>query len=143
MKQDVLVSITGLYGQASEEGEAIELIVKGKYYKKNGKHFIFYDEMMSENQIVTKNMVKISDDCMEVTKKGEANTSMVFEKNKKNTILYSLPVGEILMGISTEELTLKEEEKKLDVNVNYEVELDSTYCTRHQMHLEITELPVV
>ncbi len=48
MTKDVLLSISGLQFAAKEEEdvEPVEVITAGGYYKKNGKHYIMYDEVM-------------------------------------------------------------------------------------------------
>ena len=48
---------------------------------------------------VTKNIIKVSKDYMELTKKGIVNVHMVFEKNKKNVTYYHTPYGSLLIGI--------------------------------------------
>ena len=48
MTKEVMVTIAGLQaiGEDSEDQDAIELVHIGEYYKKNGNHYILFDEMM-------------------------------------------------------------------------------------------------
>jgi len=59
MTKDVLLSIRGLQFVAREEEdiEPVEMITAGDYYKKNGKHYIMYDEVMEGFDGNTRNII--------------------------------------------------------------------------------------
>ena len=86
MTKDVLLSISGLQfaAQDEEDVEPVEVITAGDYYKKNGKHYILYEEVMEGFDGNTRNIIKLTEDSLDITKKGVSNVHMVFEKNKKN-----------------------------------------------------------
>ena len=46
MTKEVLVKISGLQFAGEAENEPVEVITTGDYYKRNGKHYILYDEIM-------------------------------------------------------------------------------------------------
>ena len=99
MTKEVLVKISGLQFAGEEDSDAVEIITSGNYYKKNGKHYIIYDEVSEGSEEVTKNVIKIWDSAMEVTRKGPASVHMMFEKDKKNVSYYYTPFGSLLVGI--------------------------------------------
>ena len=84
MTKDILVSISGLQVSPEMESDTVEVISPGEYYYRNDKHFVVYEEAIDGKTETVKNMVKLSKDCVEVTKKGPARIHMIFEKNKKN-----------------------------------------------------------
>ena len=84
MTKDVIVTISGLQFAQETETEPVEIVTAGSYYKKNGKHYIIYDEVMEGFEGSTKNIIKLTEDSLDVTKKGVTNVHMVFEENKKN-----------------------------------------------------------
>ena len=45
MTEDVLITVTGLHAVNGEKDaeDKVEITSAGKYYKKNGKHFVLYD----------------------------------------------------------------------------------------------------
>ena len=45
MTKDVLITISGIQ-MMDEEDSDVEMIVRGDYYQKNGKHYILYEEVM-------------------------------------------------------------------------------------------------
>ena len=93
MTKDVLVKISGLQFAEDQDSGPVEIITTGNYYKKNGKHYILYDEVQEGFDGVTKSVIKVNDDFLDVTKKGVTNVHMMFEKNKKNMSYYNTPVS--------------------------------------------------
>ena len=101
MTKDVLITVKGMQAiEAGEGQEEVEVVAKGDYYFKNGHHFICYEEMLEGFETPTKNMIKITDNTVEVQKKGITNTHMVFEEAKKSLTFYTTPFGNMEMGIS-------------------------------------------
>ena len=99
MTKDVLVKISGLQFADDQDNDPVEIITTGSYYKKNGKHYILYDEVQEGFDGVTKSVIKVNDDFLDVTKKGVTNVHMMFEKNKKNMSYYNTPFGNLLVEI--------------------------------------------
>ena len=126
MTKDVLLTISGLQftAQGEEEAEPVEMITTGDYYKKNGKHYILYDEVMEGFEGSTRNVIKLTDDYLDITKKGVSNVHMIFEKNKKNVSYYYTPFGSILIGIDAKSVDINETEENIDVKVKYNLELN-------------------
>ena len=125
MTKDVLVKISGLqFGEEIEDDEPVEIITTGNYYKKNGKHYILYDEVQEGFDGVTKNVIKLNDDFMDVTKRGATNVHMMFEKNKKNLSDYSTPYGNLLVGINATDVKVSETEDNIDIKVDYKLEVN-------------------
>ena len=83
MTKDVLVKISGLQFAEDQDNGPVEIITTGNYYKKNGKHYILYDEVQEGFDGVTKSVIKVNDDFLDVTKKGVTNVHMMFEKTRK------------------------------------------------------------
>ena len=72
MTKNVLLSISGLQfvSKDDEDAEPIEVITAGDYYKKNGKHYVMYDEVMEGFEGSIRNMVKITPEMMQIRKQG-------------------------------------------------------------------------
>ena len=124
MTKDVLVKISGLQFAGEEDNDSIEVITSGTYYKKNNKHYVLYEEVMEGTTEITKNIIKIGEDSMEVTRKGPATVHMVFEKDKKNVSYYYTPFGNLLIGIDAREIQIDENELDINVKVNYGLEIN-------------------
>ena len=108
MTKDVLVTISGLQFSPENENESVELITSGNYYKKNGKHYIIYDEVTEGFSETTRNIIKLNDDLLDITKRGVSNVHMMFEKNRKNVTYYYTPYGSLLIGIDAKSVDVQE-----------------------------------
>lgn len=112
---------------APEGDEPIEIVVPGGYYFRNGSHYLRYEEMLEDHGDPTVNYIKISPKGMEVRKKGQVNTHMVFEQGKRNMAFYTTSFGTLEMGISATNLELKESDSRLDMKVNYSLDLNQEH----------------
>ena len=124
MTKDVIVSISGLQMPAEGEAEPVEVITVGDYYQKNGKHYVLYEEVNEGFEGSTKNIIKMQENCIDITKKGVSNVHMVFEKNRKNVSCYSTPFGEIVVGIQANHFAVDEQADSLKVNVDYSLDIN-------------------
>lgn len=123
MTKDVLITIRGVHTLDHEDND-VEMIVRGDYYQKNGKHYILYEEIMEGAEERVKNVIKISPSSMDIIKKGVTNSRMLFEKNKKNLSCYSTPVGNLVIGIQANHFYVEEQENSIKVNVDYSLDIN-------------------
>lgn len=136
MTKDVLVTISGLQFM-EEDSDSVELITSGSYYKRNGKHYVLYDEVQEGFEGVTKNTVKIAQDMMDITKKGVTNVHMMFEKNKKNLSYYYTPFGSLLVGIDAKKVDVTESEDNIDIKVKYNLEMNYEHLAECEISMNI------
>ncbi len=136
MTSDVLVSMSGI--QMGEHEDAVEVINKGKYYKKNDMHYVVFDEVMEGFDQTTKNILKFKDGYLTVHKKGVVNVNMEFEENKKSMNCYATPYGDIMMGIDSTSVRVKEEEDHMQVDARYILEANYEYVADCAVKIEIS-----
>ena len=122
MTKDVLITIRGVHTLDHEDND-VEMIVRGDYYQKNGKHYILYEEILEGAEERVKNVIKISPSSMDIIK-GVTNSRMLFEKNKKNLSCYSTPVGNLVIGIQANHFYVEEQENSIKVNVDYSLDIN-------------------
>lgn len=138
MTKEVLVSISGLQMMGKdEENEPVEVITAGDYYKKNDKHYVIYEEVAEGFAGKTKNIIKLHDDCVDITKRGVTNVHMVFEKNKKNVTCYQTPFGNMMLGIDAKDIQIHENEKDISVNIKYALELNYEHLADCTIKMDI------
>ena len=123
MTKDGLITIRGVHTLDHEDND-VEMIVRGDYYQKNGKHYILYEEILEGAEERVKNVIKISPSSMDIIKKGVTNSRMLFEKNKKNLSCYSTPVGNLVIGIQANHFYVEEQENSIKVNVDYSLDIN-------------------
>lgn len=141
MTKDVLLKISGMQFTAdndeTNEPEPVEIIAPGEYYFKNGKHYIVYDEFMEGFDSVTKNVLKLKDDSLEITKRGTSNVHMVFEKDKKNMTCYSTPFGSMMMGIDARSISIEESEAEIHAQIEYALDVNYEHMADCTIHLSV------
>ena len=137
MTKDVLVKISGLQFSDDQDNDPVEIITTGSYYKKNGKHYILYDEVQEGFDGVTKSVIKVNDDFLDVTKKVVTNVHMMFEKNKKNMSYYNTPFGNLLVGINATDVKVNETEDNIDIKVDYKLEVNYEHLAECSISMNI------
>lgn len=138
MEKEVLIALKGLQFALDEEGaNALETITPAEYYKRNDSHYVIFEELMEGFTDTTKNVIKFRDSQLEVTKKGLVNVHMVFEENRKNMTSYATPFGNILIVIDTDEVEIREEEDRIQVNVAYTLEANYEHMADCKIEMSI------
>lgn len=139
MTKEILLTISGLQFAAQEDGrgEPVEVITPADYYKRNDKHYVMYDEVMEGFDGTTQNIIKVKQDCLDITKKGVANVHMMFEKNKKNVTYYYTPFGSLLIGIDAKQVDVAETEENINIQVNYDLEVNYEFLANCNITMNI------
>ncbi|MGN0414305.1 MAG: DUF1934 domain-containing protein [Agathobacter sp.] len=136
MTKDILLSIRGLQITEDTQKDTVEVISPGEYYFRNGKHFFLYEEAEEGKQEITKNIIKVTDDYMEVTKKGAVNVHMVFEKNKKNVTYYNTPFGSLLIGIDAYRVDVTQTPEEIEAYVEYALEVNNEHLANCRIRIK-------
>ena len=135
MTKEVLINISGLQMDVDPENP-IEMVTTGAYYLKNGKHYILYDELSEDNE-VTKNVLKIGPNSVELTRKGPQGSHMIFEEVKENISYYDTPFGSLLMGVNTSNIDWMEEEEQMRLQVDYDLSVNSDHVSKCKIDVNI------
>lgn len=139
MTKDVLIAIAGL--QTGQEGDgALEMVSAGSYAFQNGKHFIRYEEVQEiegREPIPVKCMIKFTKDCVEVVKKGPTAVQMIFECGKTHMTYYTTPYGNLLLGITTKNIVLKETEDSMRVQLCYGLDMNYQFVADCKLDIKI------
>lgn len=137
MTEDILVSVRGLHTLQDAGEDEIEVFSPGKYYFRGGKHYILYDELVEETGETIKNRITLKDGCIEVKKKGPVNTTMTFERGRKNTSWYSTPMGNMYAGLDVRDMQVTEQEDLLDIQVEYGLELNYEHVADCRIRIRV------
>ncbi|MBQ9120345.1 MAG: DUF1934 domain-containing protein [Lachnospiraceae bacterium] len=136
MTKDAIISITGLQFETDVD-EAIEVVSRGEYHFKNGKHFLTYEEFMEEENASSRCIMKISQNVVELTKKGASNVHMLFEKGSTNMTYYNTPYGELLLTITTQEIKLTEEEHQISLLLRYNLDMNYQHVSECELRVRV------
>ncbi|MCD7819691.1 MAG: DUF1934 domain-containing protein [Lachnospiraceae bacterium] len=147
MTKDVLISMKGLHslsgagdGQRGSEAapdDAVEVFSAGKYYFRNGKHYVEYEERDDDSGAPIKNRITLRGHHLEVIRRGPYNTKMIFEENTKSTSWYETPIGSVLAGFDVAEMQVSESEDLIEIHVNYALEFNYEHVADSSIRIRI------
>ncbi len=138
MTKDVMISVSGIQFGPDVDGEKIEVITKGSYYKKKDKHYLLYDEISEGTEGIAKNMVKFDDKAFQLTKSGLTNVNMLFEENKRNITNYITPFGSIMIGIDAHSIEVTETEEQIRIRIDYALDVNYEHLANCEIRMDIS-----
>jgi uncharacterized beta-barrel protein YwiB (DUF1934 family) len=139
--ENVLVGIKGLHTATGEDPveDDIEVIFPGTARRLGNTWYVRYSEPVEGLEGEISSLIKISEKHMEVTKRGLANTHMVFEEGKKTTTWYETPMGSITLGIAATEVTLREDESGLLARAVYALDVNAQHTADCAIQISVSE----
>ena len=136
MEKDVTISIRGLHNM-SDDKDDVEMIAKGEYYNRNGKHYIQYNELSQDNNTISKNTIKIFDNSVEIVRKGVTNSHLTFKNEQKYLSAYATPFGNMLLGIYTSNIDICITTDEINIFIEYSVEINDEHLSNCNMNINI------
>ena len=140
MTKDVLIAIKGMQFEGAEDPEEIEVIQRGQYFERNGAHYLMYEEPVEGSNEIIKNRIKFRENEVQVAKKGAVNTTLTFTQNEKNMTNYATPFGNLVVGIDTQKIALQLEENKMDICVDYALDINYEFLADCKISIAVTAL---
>ena len=137
MTKDVLITICGIQKRDGETDEPIETVTPGEYYFRNGKHYILYEEVQEGIAEVTKCMIKIGDDSVDLSKKGASGVHMIFQRDKKTRTSYQTPYGSLMLGFDSKMIRVLESEDMIHLNLEYDLEVEEEHLVECSLTLKV------
>lgn len=136
MTKEVLLSIAGNQ-MLDAEHDSIELVTVADYYKRNGHHYVLYEEIPEGEDSVIRNTLKFDESMFEMTKKGGVNAQLLFNPKQSNTTYYETPVGPMSMNVTTMSYLMAEEEEYIEVFIKYVLDINFSYSSENEIRIRI------
>lgn len=108
----------------------------GEAYYKNDMWYVTFTEQDEEGK-ETKSLLKVAEDKVELTRKGQVSTKLVFEKGKKYSTTYDTPFGSMLLSVETSVFRILKSEKNIHVVLEYETALEDKKIADNTMSIVI------
>ena len=113
------LTVIGTQWDEAGEEQRTQTTAAAEYYTGNGSLYLLYEEISAEGEGITKNMIKLKGNTLELTKRGAVNARMVFEPGQEYMTLYSTPFGSLPLGILTDTVESVLSEKELRICAAY------------------------
>lgn len=143
MTRDVLISISGLQYESPEAdtNESIELVCRGVYDITDSIPTVVYDDITEDTEvgsIVTNCTLSFSPEKIVLDKKGDVTVQMIFEEGKNHMSYYSTAYGDFCIGISTNQIDIKETAEQIDILLRYDLEFNYQHISECTLAIKIS-----
>lgn len=122
-EKNVIIKITNIQS-AEDMNEKTELITGGKFYKSNGRFYIFYSEEATAETSACKVMIIAEDGCVTIKRQGEFSSKMHYVQGKAEQITYHTPYGNMIFMLETLKTENKLTENGGELNLIYKLSVN-------------------
>ncbi len=140
MTNEVKISVYGVQYLDGEAQEPIRMVASGTYYKKKDRHYLLYDVTEAETGAVTKNRIRLSGDCVEMTRSGGARVHMSFQPGVRRRAEYMTSAGTLPMDTVTHAVRVTETEDRIEVRLEYALESEGMHLAENQLEIMVCSL---
>ncbi len=141
MIKDVIIEIRSTQTVDSET-DNIEFSTEGRFGLKDGEYYISYHEgklFDTEDDVHTHIYVK-SDDSLILQRSGSVKSRMLIEKGKRNSSIYSLPYGQMTIGVFGEKLEFNLNENGGSIELWYNIDQELNLVSKNTVNITIREV---
>lgn len=135
MKKNALISV--LSKQSGKDEDKIEVVTPGKFYFKDDRYYVVYEETEISGMEGTTTKIKIEKDQFILTRKGTTNTRMVFKKNTRDLIMYHTPHGMLQLSINVKDVNIDVDENGGSVSAKYDMSVSPDEVINTEINVEI------
>ncbi|MDP4132816.1 MAG: DUF1934 domain-containing protein [Bacillota bacterium] len=140
MKKDVIISIKGAFTEDGGEADGVELVTSGRYYEKNGKKYIVYEESeVTGFGEGTQTMLKIDGGTVTMSRSGVGATQMVFENGKRHMGYYETPYGTFTVSTITDRVKVHLGERSGNISIDYCIDVNNVPHSSNSLSMSIRE----
>lgn len=136
MERNVQVNIKGLHNN-EDDSTSVGTISDGKYYLRNGKHYISYEETDAESGQKSNSIIKIYDENVELIRRGNAATHLYFGKGKVHKTSLQTIMGLLFIEIDTEKVELDFSETGIKAVVEYSILMDGERVSNSKVEISV------
>ena len=134
----VIVSVRGKGGL--EDGEPMELLTEGKFYKENSIYCISYEETGMTGMEGTTTTVRAGDNRVTLQRKGMVASEFIFEEGKKNVSHYATEYGVFTVGVTAEQVDVSMDDSGGIVSVVYSLDFLGNAAVKNEFILTVREV---
>ena len=119
MAETVKLSLIGTQRDEAGEETVTQTSANAEYYEKNGHLYLLYEETQEELGAIVKNILKLNNSVLELTRRGSLGTHMIFEAGREHPADYATPYGRLKLEVRTHTLEVFFQQELPQIKVNY------------------------
>lgn len=137
---DVIISIKSTQG-LGDDTNSIEFTTLGQIAEKNGKIYLFYNEGENFESDNVKTTIKIdSENTVSLKRSGDVQSRLQIQKGKRINCFYSIPQGELVLGIYGENVINELSTSGGRLIMNYTVDVENDLISRNCVEIIVKEV---
>lgn len=141
MEDNIMLKIKTYQDIENDDGEEpIELETPGKFGIINGKYYLKYRESEMTGYGNTVTTVKVWDDNVIVTRRGDVEMKLCYVKGEQKLCLYPTPYGKIGVSIKTHSVDFDFDKENGWLRVDYSIDADNTNCYKSSLNIKTEPL---
>ena len=121
MKRKAIISVVSRQSDSEEDGDAIEVVTPGEFYKKDNCYYAVYEETEISGMKGTTTTLKIDAEKFTLIRTGTTNTEMNFKKYVRDLTLYNTPHGALDLTVDTRQLKMDIDNNGGEVFIDYDM----------------------
>ncbi|MBE6805560.1 MAG: DUF1934 domain-containing protein [Ruminococcaceae bacterium] len=137
--KDVIINIKGTQSNDTDS-DVIEFTTLGKFGERDGKYMVVYEENQTLEGSLIKTTLKTEDNRIVMNRSGAIDSKLVIEKGRRNRCFYSIPQGELVLGIFGESITNKLNKNGGELSMCYTIDIDNGFLSRNTVEISIKEV---
>ena len=141
MGAEARLTLTGRQRDEAGQETVIKSSFPADYYEKGGSCYILYEEQAQDSGAVTRNAIKLKGSVLEMTRRGEIHSRMVFEAGKSHLTDYVTPYGTLRMEILTKALEISRRDNGLEAVLDYTLYLDGQFLSDCELTVSMNLFP--
>lgn len=140
MNRDVEITVAGSQDDGGGNEMETNCRTVGQYFERNGCRYLLYQEQDTESGGLTSNTLKIKDNMLELSRKGNIHSRMVFETGRTHPADYVTAYGTLLLDICTEELKCLWAETEAGIRITYCLLMAGRFLSRNRLVIKIRNI---
>lgn len=121
MNNNAVISIVS--NASMEDGDLIEVVSPGKYFKDGDNYKAVYEETEISGMEGTLTTLEINEEKVILVREGTTSAKMVFDLTEPMVSLYSTPYGALQITTLTKKLDVNMDELGGKLNIEYEISI--------------------
>lgn len=129
-------------GKQTVDGESdkIEVITDGDLQVENGRITIVYPEYAEDDPSkTTDTTVTLEQGILSIDRRGEMRSHLILEKGRRHECLYETPMGQMFIGIFTDDIRADVGEHGGEISASYQLDFNRSVVSYNEFFISVKE----
>lgn len=131
----VIVRVRGEQTGADGETDVVESAAEGRYYYRNGKHYVTYNDGIAGEAVST--LLRVSPDALFLMRRGAVTQEQRFMRGLRSESEYRTSLGCLAVAAETSRLEIVCGDGLREIHVEYALFIGGARQSDNALHIEI------